>query len=149
MRTCALSLPFPACPPAKPAAAGRAGASGSCMCTKNQTRWPIPGWIRPSKDASKPGTEGAFVYLNAEKGQNMKESSGYAFVTQGYSFLCPTKLSFMLILSRKEKLAGRSLELKMKESSGLCFCHTTSVNLVHNALHRSPPPSPSHFPLRY
>ncbi len=39
-------------------------------------------------------------------------------------FLSPTKLSFMLILSRKEKLAGKSLELKMKESSGLSFCHS-------------------------
>jgi hypothetical protein len=60
---------FPPCPPAKSAAAGRAGASVSCVCTKNQTRWPIPGWILPSKDASKPGTEGAFVFLYAQKGK--------------------------------------------------------------------------------
>jgi len=65
---------FPACPPAKSAAAGRAGgragASVSCVCTKNQTRWPIPGWILPSKEASKPGTEDAFVFLlYAQKGK--------------------------------------------------------------------------------
>jgi len=64
-----------------------------------------------------------YTYM-PRRGKRWKKVLDYAFVTQCYSFLSPTKLSFMLILSRKEKLAGRSLELKMKESSGLCFCHS-------------------------
>jgi hypothetical protein len=80
MRMCAFSLPafLPACPPAKSAAAVRALRDHVCV-PKNQTGWPIPGWILPPKDASKPGTEGAFVFLCPQKGQKMKESSGLCF----------------------------------------------------------------------
>jgi hypothetical protein len=72
---------FPACPPAKSAAAGRAGARAlpyhECV---PRIRPGGPGWNLPSKDASKPGTEeGAFVFLYAQKGEKMKESSGLCF----------------------------------------------------------------------
>jgi hypothetical protein len=104
---------FPACPPAKSAAAGRAGGRA------------LPYHVCVPR--IKPGGQfqGGFCHLRRRQnlGQKMllysyympkrgkderKKVLDYAFVTQCYSFLSPTKLSFMLILCRKENWLKRA-----------------------------------------